>query len=641
MKLKNYISLLIAGLLVFSSCNDDFMQKNPKDTLVDETYWESAEHLRLYLNTIYPVYITGHQTGWAYDVNYPGSSQGSHLMYGDAMSDNTVTVGTENSRLNGTFIVPSSGTTTGWEWSNLRRINYFLNRYHLALKNETQQTVNMYAGEAYFFKAWDYYNKVNALGDVPWVSKDLNINSEELYAPRDPRAKVMDSVLWCINKAVEWLPEKGREVQSGRLNKDHANFLKARICLYEGTYRKYHTELGLQASANKFLEECVTACDALIKSNRYRLYTETNVQKDIDRPYWKLFTMKGDAPNSNPEVILARIYLGVTYGHASQRYFHQNSSGNYTRHGASRSLVDEYLCIDGRPIYTGGTKDDYENNPNFLGYGKWTELENRDPRLTQTVCKPGEYYSVFDGGRWLTDRINYPSISHGTNGSTMTGYRIIKHWMGDWVDYEATTNGMQAAVEFRYAEVLLNYVEAKYELGNVTQADIDLTVNALRTRAGFDFDEYPTAKLTIGQEPADPYLDAIYSEKLEYTVSPLLREIRRERRVELAIEDRRTQDLMRWKAGPLLTIPRRGMNFLAVQDLYDGTHTTAPEVAPLMVLNRDVYIDDDGFLIIHPLSPHINKGTLPWDDYRYYYPIPKDQLELNPNLVQNAGWENK
>ncbi len=636
MKLKIYISSLIVGFLTLSSCNDDFMQKDPKDTLVDETYWENAGHLRLYLNTIYPDYITGHQTSWAYDYRYPSYMRGSHLMYGDAFSDNAVALGTESDRLNGTMIVPSSGVTTCWEWEKLRKINYFLQRSHRALINESQETVNIYNGEAYFFKAWDYYNKVSVLGDVPWLTKDLNVDSEELFASRTPRAEVMDSVLWCINKAVEWLPEKGDEYETGRLNKDHANFLKARICLYEGTYRKYHTELGLQNSANKFLEECVTACDALIKGGNYSLFDDGS-----DNPYWKLFAMKGDAPNSNPEVILARIYLGVSYGHTSQRYFHQNSSGNYVRQGANRALVDEYLCIDGRPMYIGGSEGNYEKNPNFLGYGKWTELENRDPRLTQTICKPGEYYTIFDGGVWLTDRINYPEVSYGNSGSTITGYRIIKHWMGDWEEYSAVTNGSQAAVEFRYAEVLLNYAEAKYELGNISQGDIDLTINALRERAGFDFATHPTAKLVIGQEPDDPYLDAIYKDKLAYTVSPLLREIRRERRVEFAIEDRRYEDLMRWKAGPLFTVPRRGMNFLAVQDLYDGTHTTAPEVAPQMVLNKDVYVDDDGFIIVHPLSPHITNGTLPWDDYRYYFPIPKDQLQLNSNLAQNAGWENK
>ena len=216
--------------------------------------------------------------------------------------------------------------------------------------------------------------------------------------------------------------------------------------------------------------------------------------------------------------------------------------------------------------------------------------------------------------------------------------------MGDVVEEDRLYNGIQAAIEFRYAELLLNYAEAKYELnGTLSQSDIDLTINALRERAGFDFSKYPTAKLTVGQEPADPRLDKIYAEKLDYTVNPLLREIRRERRIELAIENHRYEDLMRWKAGKLLTVPLRGMNFNAVKDLYDGTHTDKPEIAVKVELNKTVFVDDEGFLICYPKSPYQNtiKGTLPWDDYRYYWPIPKEELIMNPNLVQNKGWEDK
>ena len=274
--------------------------------------------------------------------------------------------------------------------------------------------------------------------------------------------------------------------------------------------------------------------------------------------------------SGNPEVILARNYLENKVGHAAQRYFNQNNSNRQSM-GATRSLIDEYLCIDGRPIYTGGSEKNYEKNPNFLGYGKWTELENRDPRLTQTVCRPGEHVTVYEGGVVDKDAngIKYPDLNYNASGSTVTGYRVIKHWMGDKVEEDRTTQGIQAAIEFRYAELLLIYAEAKYELnGTLSQTDVDLTINALRERAGFDFNKYPTARLTVGSEPADPRLDKIYADKLEYTVSPLLREIRRERRIEMAIENRRYEDLIRWKAGKLLTVPMRGMHFLTVQDLY-------------------------------------------------------------------------
>ena len=452
---------------------------------------------------------------------------------------------------------------------------------------------------------------------------------------RTPRAEVMDSVLMCINRAVEGLPEKGSE-ESGRLNKDMANFLKARICLFEGTYRKYHKDLGLDPT--KFLQECETACEALL--GKYSLYTG-----DGATSYYKMFTVKGpNAYSSNPEIILGRTYIENEYGNAFQRYYDQNNSNRQSM-GATRGLIEEYLCEDGRPIYIGGTEGSYEVNPLFKGYGMWKELDNRDPRLTQTVCRPGEYVTIWGNGEVNPDNgIQYPTISYNTSGSTVTGYRFIKHWMGDQEEIDAVTNGTQAAVEFRYGELLLIYAEVEYELnGTLTQDQVDKTINALRERAGFDFDKYPTARLIVGQEPADPRLDKIYSEKLDYTVSPLLREIRRERRIELAMENHRYEDLMRWKAGNLFTVPLRGMQFTEeMQALYDGSHTDRKNggAAATAVIGKDVFIDDEGFIICYPKSPYKQtvNGVLPWHDYRYLWPIPAEEIRLNPNLEQNPGW---
>ncbi|WP_370861275.1 RagB/SusD family nutrient uptake outer membrane protein [Parabacteroides faecis] len=630
---KKYILALGMASVLLPGCNDDFMERYPQDQLTDESFWKTETDLKLMLNSLYPLYIIGHQSGWAQDKSPALNVVGSPLMYGDVYSDNCVKTGNEFRSMAGELIVPTGASAdNGWYWWNLRKVNFFLNRYDRA--DLSQEKKNAYAAEAYFFKAWDYYQKVLLFGDVPWLTRDLNVDSEELYAARTPRSEVMDSVLMCINKAVEWLPEKGKQ-EDERLNKDQANFLKARICLFEGTFRKYHTEAGLQETANKWLEEAVKASETLI--GKYSLY------KNGEDTYWKMFATTD--LSGNPEVILARNYLENKVGHAAQRYFNQNNSNRQSM-GATRSLIDEYLCIDGRPIYTGGSEKNYEKNSNFLGYGKWTELENRDPRLTQTVCRPGEHVTVYEGGVVDKDAngIKYPDLNYNASGSTVTGYRVIKHWMGDKVEEDRTTQGIQAAIEFRYAELLLIYAEAKYELnGTLSQTDVDLTINALRERAGFDFNKYPTARLTVGSEPADPRLDKIYADKLEYTVSPLLREIRRERRIEMAIENRRYEDLMRWKAGKLLTVPMRGMHFLTVQDLYDGTHTEKPEKAQQVELNKTVFVDDEGFLICYPKSPYQNtiKGTLPWDDYRYYWPIPKEELIMNPNLVQNKGWENK
>lgn len=643
--MKAYLSNLLLVfwiVLLLSACNDKFLQQDPQQNLAKETSLKSESELTIYLNNLYGRYIEGHQNGWATTRSVPFIHSGSHLITGDFLSDNLVARGNVSSRLDNSYLTPVGGNDVGWSWSNLRSINYFLQNYTNALPavDNKLQRLDSYLGEALFFKAWDYYNKVMLFGDVPWYEKDLNIDSEGLFAPRASRVLIMDSVLYCINEAFEKLPDIANRPH-GRVNKDMAAFLKARIGLFEGSFRTYHTELGLTSSAQKFLNAAVEASEYLIKTGRYSLYnTGAN-------PYWKLFTFKRNPiTDGHKEAVLARTYDGVTVGHATQRYWDQNNSvSSRAAGGATKGLVDEYLCIDGRPIYLSGTSGSYVTNPLFQGYdGMWTELENRDPRLKQTIGSPGEYRSIFNArtGVWGEEEngITYPRLSYNNGTSTVTGYTIVKHWMGDRPENEATTLGSQTAIEFRYAEALLIFAEAKALLGTITQADIDNTINQLRARAGFDFDKYPDSRLVIGNEPHDPRLDGIYATLKIPAITPLMREIRRERRVELAVEGMRYEDLMRWKAGMLLTVPLRGMKFTNAKEiLYDGKNTTKPIIAIREVVNRDVFLDAERFIIAYPRSPRITAGQLPWDDRRYYWPLPLEDLTLNRKLTQNDGWE--
>lgn len=661
-KLKIYLSIAFL-LSVFTACNDDFIQRDPLTKPAEGSALKTTTELELYLNQLYGLYIEGHQTGWA-DSNQwsPLNVSGSHLMHDDMRSDNA-TQPSQNAddRLIGTHKTPQSAhKNNGWNWENLKQVNYFLRNYRAAeISVDNPDKLNRYAAEAYFFKAYDYYQKVLYFGEVPWLTWDLNVDSPELYSARTPREQLMDSVMWCVDyaakNAIDATDSKNGGAD-GRINKDMANFLKARIALFEGTFRKYHTELGLQSTSGKYLEECVKACKAIIATGNYRLYQDNSGQA-----YWKVFTFKQDPKaDGNNEAILARVYDGPKLGHAAQKYYEYNDWRN-CRHGATRGLIDEYLCEDGRPIYTGGTEGSYQVNPLFEGYdGMWKELDNRDPRLRQTVAKPGEYITVYnrDLGVFGIDEVGiyYPVISYTTTSnpvgqyqSTVTGYRFIKHWMGDKAQANAITQGWQTAVEFRYGEVLIMLAEAEAELGTISNATLDLTINALRERGGFDFAKYPNAKLTLGNIPADPRMDAINTKYLDYPVSPILREIRRERRVEMAQEGRRYADLMRWKAGKFLTLPMRGMKYTAEkQKLYDGSRASKPIVNPVTgykewaneaIVGKQVFLDGDGFIICYPRSINVVDGQLPWNDYRYYFPIPMEELIMNPNLKQNSGWD--
>jgi hypothetical protein len=371
--------------------------------------------------------------------------------------------------------------------------------------------------------------------------------------------------------------------------------------------------------------------------------------------------------DKNTEAILARAYDGEKIGHGTPRYFNMNrgnAGGRYSK-GATRGLVDDYLCVDGRPIYTAGTEGNYTVNPLFKGYDgdDWRELDNRDPRLTQTVVKPGEYITIFDRdiASGTIDRglagLKYPEITYNcptanqcpTAGPCITGYMFIKHWSPDIEDNGSTTMGKQTATIFRLGEVMLILAEAKTELGTITNDDLDRTVNKLRERAGFDLNRYPDTRLSLQNIPSDPRLDRIWADRVDYSVSPLLREIRRERRVEMAMEGLRREDLVRWKAGKMMEIPLRGMKFtVEKRELYNGTLTIEKKdgkpvpgkdrLAMEATLNSNVFIDSGGFIICYPRTPNVTNGTLKWEDRYYYWPIPLDQLELNKNLAQNPGW---
>ena len=176
---------------------------------------------------------------------------------------------------------------------------------------------------------------------------------------------------------------------------------------------------------------------------------------------------------------------------------------------------------------------------------------------------------------------------------------------------------------------------------------MDITINALRERAGYDFAKYPNARLTLSNIPADPRLDAIYAQKLDYSVSPILREIRRERRVETMMEGMRYEDLMRWKAGKLFTVSVRGMKMTPEKiELYsknrnDETYKDYPYkvTVPIGEVGNQVIVDAEGFIIPWPTSTTVINGVRPWDDKRYYYPIPLNEMLMNPELKQNPGWK--
>lgn len=592
-KIQLLLLSFVAGLCW--SCNDDFMDRYPLDQINDETFWKSEQDLELYCNNFYATYITGFGYSWGDGTLSPWGYNDAAIAYGDVISDNAapntyskVAANEYNGHITG-----GSGSG-GWNWTNMRRLNYFLENYQRAAV--TPAARNVYAGEILFFKAWDYFEKVKLFGDVPWLDHTLQTNSPELQAPRTARAVVMDSVVALLDRSIAWLPEKGAE-KTDRLNRDVARHLKIRVCLFEGTYRKYHKELNLDGK--KFLRQAATDAEVLMGKS-YRLYANAAPAKD----YNDLFAQY--SYRNNPEIILWKEYSAAqNLGVAFSRYYAQNLRH---QHGATRSLVDEYLCTDGKPI---------SSSPLFLGKDSiQREFVNRDPRLRQTICNFGEY-ALAVGVKQGANNAPLPNIPGLSGNKCPTGYRVAKWFFNDPVDWDRTTNGMQGCPLFRYAEVLLSYAEAKYELGECTQDVLDKTVNAVRKRVNMP-------ALVLGSIPADPALDARYAAYTAYVPDPLLREIRRERRIEFAFENFRWDDLMRWKAGRFLEVPVEGIRFVQSQ---------FPKVVP----GKDVFLSKEGY--IQPYFQTLPNGRKFDESKQYLFPIPLEDLVLNKNLVQNPVWE--
>jgi hypothetical protein len=470
-------------------------------------------------------------------------------------------------------------------WDLVRKINFGLENYDRAGLSE--EVVNKYKGEARLFRGWHYADKVSKFGDIQWIDETLTIESPELYKPRDPRDFVMQKVLEDLDFAIAGLPAEwtgNNAGNPGHVDKWVALAVKSRVCLFEGTWRKYH---GL-ADADKWLQESLKASTELMNNGGFSLYSTGNPMGDY-RYASSSMTQEG-----NPEVIYWRKYEPLVNGHFASRLF-----WNYNG-GATKSFVDDFLCADGLPI---GLSSEYAGDAQIEDV-----FVNRDLRLRQCVLAPEDQELL----NYSNDPDNtYPRINgmSGGRNKSNTGYHVVKHWNA--VDEQAPRNQHSVSPPcLRLGEIFLNYAEAKAELGTITQNDLDISINKLRDRVDM-------AHLNI-----NPPMDPAHAND---GVSSLIVEIRRERRVELFLEGHRYDDLRRWKMGKYLAEPTLGMRWdAAAVERYPKANVKTTEV------NGVPYID-------------VRKGTdfePQFDETKMYlWPIPTNAISQNPNITQNSGWE--
>lgn len=573
--------MAVASLFAVS-CDLD---KLPLANLSPDSFFSTRNELDAFANNFY--------------TNFPGSSvfeEESDLIIKNSRSD----------WMRDGRSVPGSGG--GWTWTALRDFNTLIEMS----SNCTDENVrDEYIGVARFFRAWFYFEKVKRFGDVPWYDRQLGSSDKDLYKPRDSRELVMSHVVEDLDFAIAHLPVKHSVY---KVTKWTALALKSRACLFEGTFRKYHGFKLDGHTAEWYLEQAAATGEEFISTSGYSVYAGGGVENS----YRDLFASE-DAIGT--EIILARDYdKNLSIKHNGTYY----TLGNYGNPGMTRKMFCSYLMKDGSRF----TDKDGWKIMSFVD-----EVKNRDPRLSQSIRTPG--YK-----RIGSDKVEAPDFGH-----TETGYMITKYMQGAdlGVDlYGASYNDLPL---FRSAEVYLNFAEAKAELGTLTQADLDKSIKLLRDRVGM-----PNIDLAVANASPDPYLmaeDTGYPNVTGANAGVIL-EIRRERTVELFDENFRFYDLIRWKNGQAITHKFLGMYFPApgAYDL-DGNGTldvcfytdSAPSGLPANVVKfkigeRIFFTEGDhGYVDVSPNLPGV------WNENRdYFYPIPTDELTLNPNLVQNPGW---
>ncbi len=578
MKHIHYIYVLAGCLLM--SCSKDYLDRLPESSIAPEASFKTEKDLALFTKSFY-------------DVAFP-SAEG---VYNESV-DNIVKA-TLDDELTGKRQVPISGG--GWTWGNLRNINYFLENCFTTVP---EAAAAPYAAEARFFRAYFYFDKLKRFGDVPWYDKVIDQNDEEqLKKPRDPRTLVVTNILADLDYAIEHLSSTKSDE---KITKWTALALKSRVALFEGTFRKYHIEFNLP-DADKLLEQAADAANKVIEGKQYSIYNAAGATS-----YGALFYSVNSIPQ---EVILARKFSDALQIWHNVNYY--TITASYGKPGLDKNLVDSYLMKDGSR---------FTDKANYATMTFKEEIVDRDPRLSQTIRTPG--YRRIGGSANLSPNF----------GNSVTGYQLIK-FVGD-VKYDNFNRSENDMPIFRYAEVLLNYAEAKAELGTLSQSDIDKSIKLLRDRVSM-----PNLDLLKANASPDAYLSKDYTH-VSGANKGIILEIRRERRIELVMESFRWDDIMRWKNGQMVTRQFKGMYFPSTGKfdldndgkddiwIYEGDRPTAPGIQ-LLKLGSEILLENGnkGNVII---NAHITKA---FDENKdYLYPIPVQERQLNPNLTQNPYW---
>ena len=589
--MKINLNILSAGLLLatavsFSSC-DDFLTRDPQDTVTDvPSFWNNEENLRTSFLDYYTYFFPGYRSGWNRADNFAETN------VADWTDDNAQEVATLFTK-----VAPTTDADN-WNFEKIRNMNLLLSRIQSSSLGE--EAKNHWSGVARLFRAMEYAKLVQKFGDVPYYDAVVgSTDNEQLYRARDPRTTVMDKVnedlaFACANIRVND-GTKGLTV-----NRAVAQGFASRIMLFEGTWQKYHA--NNTAKAAEYLKAAKDYAAALMQTNAYSI-----------APSYKSLTTSEDLAG-NPEIIMYRSYVENVVMHSLMSF--QNTE--HEKSSPSRSFVDAFLTKNGLPIHQAGNTD-------YKGKEYAKEIQNRDPRLADNIDEESGL------------RLNGVAAVYAASG-----YYANRYVNKDLINKPggmSSTNTTDAPV-MKLNEVMLNYIEAAAELADLgqytlTQADFDKTINAIRDRQSTQMPHLTLAGNALkvnGVEINDPDRDA--------TVKPIIWEIRRERRVELAYEGLRFNDLRRWGKLEYADMTKnKKLNMGAWINKADYPEN-AEALAKITLCdeNGNIVTGNEGYIM--PITEVAKMRVMA--DKDYLYPIPVDQITMYEThgfkLTQNPGW---
>ena len=575
----NTIKVACVGMMAMAmtSCLDF----SPEAQMNDDTVWKSASNFQLFANQFYS-YTRDIQSGEPYQY---AVSDGPHSdTRSDLMAEAKVNVYSQ-----GTNTVPEKDNN----YTKLYQHIYYTN---LLLKNAAsfgdQKSIAVPVAEAKFFRAYCYFELVQLYGNVILLTEPVDIDSPKMNAVRDDRSLVIDQCVQDLQDAANGLPDTPSE--AGRLSKDAANAFLSRVALFEGTWQKFHNG-GADATENServtsLLNTAKTAAKAVMEAGHYKLFYNEKLGTESYRYMFILEDAQcnpaGLTTKDNTEYILARrhrladgVGLNITKAYLTNAVY------------PTRKLANMYVCQDGLPI---------EKSAQFKGYDQATsEFQNRDNRMLTTLAQRGTkvWDNTAEHCRTAWDDSDL-SRAKEVGATANSGYQTHK-----WA-VERQVADRYESMDFpviRYAEVLLNFAEAVYELqGRISDSDLDKSVNLVRQRS-------------------NPKMVKLSNALVDNNGLSMREEIRRERTVELVFEGFRIDDLKRWATAPV-EMPQ---TLLGVK--WKGTQFES------LWANQSRQLDADGCIILY--------DNRQWDDKLYLYPLPSDQMQLNPNIGQNPGWE--